>query len=627
MSNLPWFLGPSAIKSYRNPRRYLVLDFETNNHDKGSALNYDNHIVLACWDIVDHDGTITRKHKWADEYDLRELEEDIQDADFIVAHNAKFELQWLKRCGLELRDILVWDTFLAEWVIGGNRYQLSDLGLDETSKRYGLGQKEHLAAMMIGMGIDPEDIPRQWLLPYCYKDVELCRKIYEQQRSFMEEQGLLHLALTRNLCCAVLADIEFNGCQLDAEKVNQEYDQSISRFIEIDEQLKELCGGINLNSSKQLATFLYTTLRFARPKDRKGKELVTDKGAAKTDVNTLALLRAETTEQEQFLSLYKERNKLAALLSKNLEFFKRIVEERDGTFYGVINQGFTQTHRLSSSGRSILFKALKKAKGVQLQNLPRQYKGLFTAHEEDWLVGEADGAQLEFRVAADLGADEVATEEIIAGADIHSFTAKVLTDAGEPTTRQQAKASTFAPLYGGGGGTPAQRKYAEFFKKKYRGIATTQENWTYEVLDNGKLRTPYGMIFHWPGTKMRNSGYIDNTTSIYNYPVQGFATAEIIPIALVHFWHRTRDLPIIIWNTIHDSIASRFHKDVEEQYEELSKISLTTDVYTFLTEVYNYNFKVPLGVGIKVGKHWGTSKVEKVYSVWPDGTETLNIKE
>jgi DNA polymerase-1 len=623
-NTLPWFLTNKALEVYSNPASYLVLDFETNNLDKGSALNPDNHIVLACWEIVT--GTqVVKKHVFADEYGLHELEEDIRRADFVVAHNAKFELQWLKRCGLELRDILVFDTFLAEWVIAGNRKW--DLSLDGTAKRYSLGAKSSLASTAMKMGIDPSVIPSVWLLPYCYRDVELARKVYQQQIEILQRDGLLHLALTRNLTCAVLADIEFNGCELDQERVESEYEKAIDEFETIEAELKGLTGGVNLSSPKQLAAYLYDVLKFPLPKDSKGNVIKTEKGALKTDVATLALLKATTDEQRTFVELYKRRNKLDALLSKNLEFFHRVVKEREGTFYGVLNQGFTQTHRLSSSGRSILFKALKTAKGCQLQNLPRQYKGLFTAYDPDYVVGEADGAQLEFRVAADVGHDPVATKDIIDGVDVHSVTAETLTKAGEPTTRQNAKSSTFAPLYGGGGKTRAQKAYAAFFKKKYHGIAETQQGWTMEVLERGYQINPYGMRFYWPGTKMGASGYIDNTTSIYNYTVQGFATGEIIPIALVFFWHRTRGLPITIWNTIHDSIASRVHKDVVEEYKRLSKQCLTTDVYAFLREVYHYEFEVPLGVGVKVAKNWGDTKVEEVWDVYPDGREVYKKKE
>lgn len=86
--------------------------------------------------------------------------------------------------------------------------------------------------------------------------------------------------------------------------------------------------------------------------------------------------------------------------------------------------------------------------------MPRRYKNLFTAHDEDYLIGEADGAQLEFRVAAEMGKDEVATQEIINGADIHSVTSQVMIESGHPAFvgltvkegRQGAKAHTFAPI-------------------------------------------------------------------------------------------------------------------------------------------------------------------------------------
>lgn len=620
-------MGVRGLEAYQAARRYVSLDFETTNLDRGSALDANNHIVLACWDVVDENGLVERKYKFADEYDLSELEQDIKEADFLVAHNAKFELQWLKRCGMDLREILVFDTMLGEWVIGGNRYGISDLGLEASAMRYGIGTKLPLAGMLIKMGVCPSSISKSWLLDYCSKDVELCRKLFEHQRNILVEENLLHLALVRNLTCACLADIEFNGCELDKDLVIAEYDRTIQEFRSVEQKLVDIIGDTNLNSGKQLAELLYDRLGFSPPLDPRTKEPIkTSKGSYSTRVDTLDQLDGATQEQKEFLTLYKRRNKLTALMTKNLEFFRGVVAEYSGRFFGVLNQGFTKTHRLSSSGRPLTFKGKKQPKGCQLQNLPREYKRLFTSHDPDYLTGEADGSQLEFRVAAELGQDEVATTEIVEGTDVHSVTAEVLTKAGEPTSRQAAKASTFAPLYGGMGKTKATKAYAKFFKEKYAGISRTQQGWAFDVLNDGKLRTKYGMIFYWPGTKMSRSGYIDNTTSIYNFPVQGFATAEIIPIALIHFWHKTKDLPITIWNTIHDSIASRLHRDVVEDYERLSKEALTTDVYTFLKEVYKYEFSVPLGVGVKVAKNWGQAEVEKIWSVWPDGTETYKEK-
>ena len=85
-------------------------------------------------------------------------------------------------------------------------------------------------------------------------------------------------------------------------------------------------------------------------------------------------------------------------------------------------------------------------------------------------------------------------------------------------------------------------------------------------------------------------------------------------------------MPIIIWNTIHDSIVSRVHKDFVKEYEDISRQSFTHDVYYFLREVYGCEFKVPLGIGLKTAKHWGAGEVEKVWDVYPDGREVYKEK-
>lgn len=628
-SNLPWFLGNAGIDAYRDPDNYVVLDVETTNLDKGSAVEQENDLVLACWYIVDRKNGTQKKYKFGDEYNQEELYKDVVNAQFVVAHNAKFELQWLKRMGVDLRTVLVFDTYLAEWVIGGNRYKQQALSLNAAARRHGLGTKRNTVATMIHGGVCPSQIPAHWLLDYCFQDVDLSHELFLKQRKVIESLDLWHIVLTRCLTAPVLADMEFAGCQLDVDKVEARYKKILEDYRRTEKELQELAEGKKLRG-KQLAELLYDILKFSPPTDQKtGKIIRTEKGALATNQLVMAKLVAKTDKQKKFLELYNAHNKLHSLITKNMEFFAQVCKYKKGLFYGSITQGATGTHRLASNGKKLKLGEWKTPRGPQLQNLPRALKDIFTALGDDYLIGEADGAQLEFRVAADLGNDLVATKEIENQVDIHSVTAKTLYEANDPEFvntpkefhRQLAKAHTFRPLYGGKGKTPATKAYAKFFSEKYNAIASTQEGWTYEVLNKGYLVTPYGMRFYWPNTTISRTGYIDNTQDIYNYPVQGFATAEIIPIALIHFWHRIKGLDIVVWNTVHDSIASRIHKDIVPLYEELSKIALTTDVYRFLDSVYNYEFKVPLGVGIKVAKHWGDTKLEKIWSVWPDGRE------
>ncbi len=608
-------------------KTYIVLDFETHCEDKDgtpSAIIPENGMVLAVWRVCKGDRVIVEKALFADEYGMEPLLRDIRKADFWVAHNSKFEAGWLKRLGLDLRKTLGYCTMLGAYVLDGNEKNPRDL--NSLAQRYGLGTKLDYVNALIKTGVSARDILPNWLEEYCRLDVDLTHKVFLQQVREIETAKQLHLVHTRNLTALVLADIEQEGMSLDAALVDKEYIKTLRSRNYLRLKLRRLAGNINLNSSHQLADYLYDVLGFEELKHR-GEPVRTETGLRGTDTATIAKLVATTTEQRDFLDKFVLYNKQDNLLQKNLEFFHGVVHERDGSFKAEFRQGVTVTHRLSSGGIPQQFEGQKKRKSVQFQNLPREYKCLFTVKEDGYVIGECDGASLEFRVAADVCHDTIAREEIINGADIHSFTAKVLTDAGEPTTRQGAKASTFAPLYGGNGKTPAQKAYAIFFKEKYAGIAKTQLAWCMEVAAHKKLRLPWGMIFKWPNAQLNSkTGRVNVATEIHNYPVQSFATGEIIPIALIHFWYRCANTSITIINTIHDSIVTKLKASDSALFEEISKVSLTTDVYKFLDTVYNYKFQIPLGVGIKVGSHWGTSPTEIVYSVNRDGTFTRKEK-
>lgn len=235
-----------------------------------------------------------------------------------------------------------------------------------------------------------------------------------------------------------------------------------------------------------------------------------------------------------------------------------------------------------------------------------------------------------------MGNDEVAKEEIAREVDIHTNTAKVFLEAGNQRefiglslkeARQPAKPQTFKPMYGGKGTTEAEKEYCKFFQNKYRGIADTQRSWEMRVTNDKELRTPYGLIFRWPNASVGRWGDLNVRTNVYNYPVQGFATGEIIPLALVLFWQLCRDRDVHVINTIHDSIIARVHKDSVEWYKETVRLCLTTYVFLFLKEFYRYEFRTYLGCGIKISRNWGDTNKEVTYNVSPDGSYTEKTKE
>ena len=592
-----------------DPSRYmrddfLVVDFETTNRDKGSALNPDNNVVMVTWA---HGPTGTVREEWGTEFELPRLAKAVSKAGFLVMQNAKFDLQWLARCGIDLSPLLVWDTMLGEYVRLGNR--VGPMSLGALAKRYGVARKDRIGSALIGAGVCPSHIPASILGRYGKLDTDVTRSVFLAQRQELKALNLLPVMYTRCLLTPVLADMETVGMFLDEERVLESYDEESAILQQVVQELDDLTGGINLNSAKQRGEFIFTDLAFEIPTDHKGNPLITAKGQPKTDQATLATLTATTSEQRNFLSAFKKLTKSRSAISKNLDFFKGVVEENGGKFYAILHQNRTATHRLSSSGRPVKFEQFTKPKSVQFQNLPRRFKNRFRARHDGWLLAEADGAQLEFRVAGYLGSDEQAKEDILSGVDVHELASSVL-----KITRQDAKAETFRPLYGGQGDTPARRRYAKAFRTKYSGIAKTQEGWTYEVLKTKQLVTPWGLRYYWPDCKVVGDGYINHTTSIYNYPVQGLATAEIIPIAVVYIWHRMKAAGMLgfLVNTIHDSIIAEIPPEEVELFRSIVVQGLTTDVYSYLHIVYNLEFDVPLGVGLKIGKFWTEAEEEKI---------------
>ena len=598
---------------------YIVFDFETTNKDGGSALNRANRIVLTTW-------SVGKGHPLAGRY--RGVQFDYQSglsdrfvealnaAAYIVAQNSKFELQWLQRCGIDIGALVVYDTLLAEYVKLGNRK--AKLDLDSIAGRYGIQTKDSIVKLLITGGVCPSEIAERWLIRYGCQDTRITEQVFLLQRSVLASLRLLPHLYTRCLLTPVLADIERHGMQLDGERVRSEYDRASDEYRRAKETLDGLCPNVNWDSPKQIGILLYETLGFRELLKYDGQPDRTDADGRRTDGDTIAALQAGTERQRQFKVAYEHLAEASADLLY-LEKMQECCEKDGGILYAKYNQAVTQNHRLSSSG--LKYK-------LQFQNFPRKFKRLFRARFPDWKMAEGDGMGMEFRIAAHLGRDAVALADIRGKKDVHKATASVFTNKPEDRVtddeRQDAKPNTFRPLYGSKGQTETEKRYAAYFQNRYKGIFDTQTGWTYTVLKEKQLRTEWGLIFYWPGTTMSKSGYIKNTTNIFNYPVSCFATAEIIPIGLIHTWHymRMMKLNAFLINTIHDSVVSEVPEYELQVFTEIVNRSLTTDTFNYLDCVYSVRLVVPLGVEMKSHRFWAENEdgvtIKSKYEVDPE---------
>jgi DNA polymerase I-like protein with 3'-5' exonuclease and polymerase domains len=603
---------------------YLVLDAEVyvNDGRYGSAVDERNQLALFCWKKAG--GEV--KRCWGSEYEQQELLDDIRSVRFVIGHNLVYEYGWLRRCGFDLRRILGFDTQISEYVLAGNRaagdpdtgVRPLSLSLDQCCRRRGFAVKDPIIDIWMKHGVSVADMPRRWVEDRCVQDVETTERLFKSQLDSLRRSGRLACVFTRCLLTPVLADIARHGMCLDPVRVKEVYDETSVQLVARETELAALTGGINWRSPKQVADYLYDTLGFAELTKRDGTPRRTGNGGRLTDKPTLDALRADTDAQRAFLRLRSEVSKLGSAISKNLRYFKGACEDSGGVFRAEFNQTRTATHRLSSSG-------IPNAHGsVQLQNLPRAFKRLFMARNVGWLVAEADGAQLEFRVAAYLGNDSQAKRDIAdSDFDVHilSGSAMAKLEYGDALSRYRAgdkkmselrsaaKRETFKPLYGGQKGTKEQERWYKTFRQRYPELAATQQDWVNEVVRTKRLVTPWGLRFYWPHAKMSQSGYVNVTASVYNFPVQSLATAEIIPIAVRFLWSRMAHLEdkVLLVNTVHDSVVMELAPDVVDEVRGLVKRAFTSDVYEYLERVYKLKFDVPLSSEFKVGPHWGES--------------------
>ena len=624
---------------------YVTLDFEvdTSFGDFGHPVHKENRLLLASWKQGRNGRVVSQ---WGDELHQEKLLKTIEAADFIIAHNAKYELGWLTRCGLDLHDVLVFDTKLAEYVLFGNLAAGCDVtglprrstSLDACCRRRGWKPKDPVVDRMMKHGVNPVEIPRAWLQGRCEQDVESTHRLFLQQRDALQRTNRLGVLHTRCIFTPVLASMELQGMNLDAERVEAEYQAHYARLQQLEREFNQVANGINFKSPVQVAEFLYSPepegLGFDERRQRDGSPIRTESGRKKADKATIAALTPRTKRQKDFLRIRSEIGKVQAALSKSLEFFQGVCRERGGTFHAEFNQTITKTHRLSSSGIRTKFDMFDGEKTVQFQNMARGFKRLFCSRRPGWLMMEVDGSQLEFRVAADLGKDKQAIKDITdPDFDAHVQSASIMNgiDYMEFLTeyrngskkhklmRTAAKVDTFKPLYGGESGSKKQKKWYQEFKKRYSGIALTQEGWVEEVLMNKRLITPWGLRYYWPRAKRMHDGYVNVKSNIYNYPVQAFATAEIIPIAVTSLWHRLRGNPNVrMVNTVHDSVILEVAPSAVDEVREHAIEAFGNDVFKYLREVYGYEFTVPLGCGITVGTHWSEGD-EESYNIWPDG--------
>ena len=311
----------------------------------------------------------------------------------------------------------------------------------------------------------------------------------------------------------------------------------------------------------------------------------------KTDRTTLENRRAELSgEALEFVTAYTRYSALRTYLNTFVEGMKNNVDDKD-FIHPEFMQCITATGRLSS-------------RNPNFQNMPRgntfAIRKVVESRFPDGFILEGDYSQLEFRVAGFLAKDSQAYKDVEDGTDVHSYTASVI-----GCSRQEAKAHTFKPLYGGVTGTDDQQRYYRAFKDKYKGVTEWHKELQKEAVGKKEITLPSGRQYAFPSARWTEWGTATNRTAICNYPVQGFATADLLPMALVQLdkMMRWRKMKSVICNTVHDSIVLDVHPDEKDGCINLLAYSMQNLPAQTMNR-YGVEYDMPVGIELKIGKNW-----------------------
>jgi len=328
----------------------------------------------------------------------------------------------------------------------------------------------------------------------------------------------------------------------------------------------------------------------------------------------------------EYRNTSKELNTYIKGITKALDF--------DGFIHGTLNQNITDTGRLSSSKPN-------------LQNFPSNdssdIKKLFVSRwGDEGVIIEADYKQLEVICLAYLSGDKQLIDDIVSGRDIHYETGKIAMGWTSPSdmthdTRRVVKTINFGLIYGGGAATLAKqagvdikvaRDCIDAFYSRYPETAT----YVNDLLDRANT------LGHYQGAHTKNglpaneyayrsitgrkyifkhieySDYRTGVTKtryskqqISNYPIQGLATGDIVPMMLGELYEVLLSTNLsdncLMINTVHDSIIF----DCKKLYvREAIDIIQGTMEYApkLLKEKLDIDFPLPLNVDIKIGPNW-----------------------
>jgi DNA polymerase I-like protein with 3'-5' exonuclease and polymerase domains len=254
----------------------IVLDLEVDlggDRKDPSPYNKDNSLVAIGYTyrkingepIWNSDGAVTILNVNTSNFtEFNTFRRALKNATYVVAHNAKFDIAWLREIGIECNTKII-DTMISEYVL--SKGVRSKLSLDALSQKYDTLRKQSTLADAFSKGLNYSDMSEENQRKYLYFDVMATAEVFEKQEKKFRRTANKSLLPIRDLMCefcSVLTDIERSGMAIDLsvlDQVDADYQkeqEELTRYLQT--ETRKLMGDkdINLSSPEQLSTVVYS---------------------------------------------------------------------------------------------------------------------------------------------------------------------------------------------------------------------------------------------------------------------------------------------------------------------------------------------------------------------------------
>ncbi len=476
----------------------------------------------------------------------------MEDASILkVAHNAKFDLQFFMRHGVNVTSVD--DTMLMSYILDGTAH---NHGMDELARLF-LNTTTISYDDLTGKGkqrIALADVPLEQVCQYAAEDVDITLRLHKvlKPRIAAEKMARIYEEAERPLIDAI-ARMELTGILIDRDRLAVMSKRFADKLVDLQAEIFKLTGAdFNIGSPKQLGEVLFGNLGL--PGGRKSKT-----GEWSTAVDVLEPLAAQGhTVVEQVL----EWRQLSKLKGTYTDALPLQIQPNTGRVHTSYAMAVVSTGRLSSSDPN-------------LQNIPirtEEGKAIRTAFiaDQGYSLIAVDYSQIELRLLASMADIPALKQAYLDGVDVHALTASevlgVPLDAVTSDLRRSAKAVNFGIIYGISNwglakqlGISAQEAgdYIKRYFVRFPELRDYMEATKQEARQHGYVRTLMGRKCVIPGIRDNNPARRAGAErQAINAPLQGTA-ADIMKLAMidVHNWIIETNSPARLMLQVHDELV------------------------------------------------------------------------